>query len=417
VRILYVSQYYPPEMGAPAVRVSQLAQRWVSEGHDVTVLTGFPNHPTGKVAPGYRQKLWRLVYPERREGVRVVRTWLLPLPNRKARERVLNYASFAASAALVSTFIGKHDIVVATSPQLLVGLVGWWHTRIYRTPFVFEVRDLWPESLVASGMGQTGSRFIRVLDRIASFLYRRADLIVTVSPAMRDQLVQERSIPPEKVTVVLPGVETDLFRPLQASRELRREFDLEGRFVAAYIGTLGMAHGLGVLLDAAEALQDRTDVTFLLVGEGAEKDKLVREATRRNLTNVRFLPQQPHERIPEILALADVCLVLLRDSDLFRTVLPTKTFEYMACGKPVIINVDGQARRVVEEGKAGLYVPPGDAGGLMTALEKLRADEALRRSLGSQARTFVEQHYSRQTGARDFLRFFVNLKSRAGSKG
>src|ERR1700730_7765437 len=183
MKILYVSQYFPPEMGAPAARAAELSRHWARDGHEVTVLTGFPNHPTGKVPPEYRNKLRRLVMPESVEGANVVRTWLFPFPNRRAYERMLNYSSFCVSAASTGLFLSRPDVVIATSPQLLVALSGWWLACCKHVPFVFEVRDLWPESLAAVGIGKENSILHRSLSKIAGFLYRQCDRIVVVAPA------------------------------------------------------------------------------------------------------------------------------------------------------------------------------------------------------------------------------------------
>ena len=195
MKILYVSQYFPPEMGAPAARAAELSRHWAAAGHAATVLTGFPNHPTGVVPPEYRGQLRRLVAHERIGGVNVVRTWLLPFPNRNAFKRTLNYSSFCASAAVTGLFLSRPDVVIATSPQLLVALSGWWLARCKRVPFVFEVRDLWPESLAAVGMGNSHSLLHRALAKIAGFLYSHADRVVVVTPAFEDYLVQHWHVP------------------------------------------------------------------------------------------------------------------------------------------------------------------------------------------------------------------------------
>ena len=213
MKILYVSQYFPPEMGAPAARVAELAHYWVEDGHEVTVLTGFPNHPTGVVSAEYRSKFRRLVMREDVGGVNVVRTWLFPFPNRKAYERMLNYSSFCASASTTGMFVSRPDVLIATSPQLLVGLSGWWLARTKRVPFVFEVRDLWPESLAAVGMGNPDSMLNRSLGSVAGFLYKRSEHIVVVTPAFQEYLIQNWRVPPEKISVVENGVESDLFSP------------------------------------------------------------------------------------------------------------------------------------------------------------------------------------------------------------
>jgi len=202
VKIIYITQYFPPEIAAPAVRVSELSKHWVAAGHDVTVLTGFPNHPTGVVSPEYLSKLRRLVFREQKDGVKVIRTWLWPRPNRKALGRMLSFVSFAVSAAISGLFLSRPDIVIATSPQLLVGLTGWWIARAKRVPFIFEVRDLWPESLSAVGMGNDQSILHRILGMIAGFLYRQCDRIVVVTPAFKEHLIENWEVQATKIAVV-----------------------------------------------------------------------------------------------------------------------------------------------------------------------------------------------------------------------
>src|SRR5580704_2710012 len=266
MKILYVSQYSSPEMGAPAARAAELSRHWAAAGHEVTVLTGFPNHPTGVVPPEYRDKFRRLVAREQIDDVNVVRTWLLPFPNRKAHERMLNYSSFCVSAASTGLFLPRPDVVIATSPQLLVGLSGWWLACCRRVPFVFEVRDLWPESLAAVGVGKENSILHRSLSKIAGFLYRQCDRIVVVTAAFEDHLVKHWRVPQEKISVIENGVETQLFAP-ESATELRRELGIEEKFVVSYIGTMGMAHGLETILDAAAQLQQRAPETvFLMIG-------------------------------------------------------------------------------------------------------------------------------------------------------
>ena len=333
--------------------------------------------------PEYRGKLRRLVMRERVDGVSVVRTWLLPFPNRKAYERMLNYSSFCVSAAITGLFVPRPEVVIATSPQLLVGLAGWWLARAKRAPFVFEVRDLWPESLAAVGMGDPNSFLHRVLGRIAGFLYRHCDHVVVVTAAFKDHLIKYWRIPPAKISVVENGVETGLFSPGDSDQELRRELGAEGKFVACYIGTMGMAHGLETMVEAAARLRDSApQVLFLLVGEGAEKEHLISLARSRGLTNLCFIDQQPREKIPAYIRASDVCLVLLRKTELFKTVIPTKMLEFMACARPVILGVDGQARKILDEAQAGLFIEPENSAALVQAILRLDADAALRDSFG-----------------------------------
>lgn len=404
MKILYVSQYFPPEMGAPAARVAELSRHWVSQGHQVTVLTGFPNHPTGIVPPEYRRKMRRLVMRENYQGVNVLRTWLLPFPNRGAFRRMLNYASFCLSSAIAGLFTPRPDIVIATSPQLLVGLSGWWIALCKGAPLVFEVRDLWPESLSAVGLGREGSWLHRGLARVAGFLYRHCQQIVVVTPAFKEHLTERWQVPAGKVSIVPNGVETDLFRPGLPWPSGLQELEGKPNFIVSYIGTMGMAHGLDTIVEAASRLRDsRPEVLFILVGEGAEKQNVMAGARARGLANLRFFDQQPRESIPSYLCASDACLVMLKKTELFKTVIPTKMLECMACARPVILAVDGQAREILEQASAGIFVEPEDAEGLCQAILRLAADAQERQSLGANGRRYILEHFSREPTSRTYL--------------
>ncbi len=410
VKILYVSQYFPPEMGAPAARAAELSRHWARMGHEVTVLTGFPNHPTGIVPEEWRPRLRRLHFTETIDGVRVVRTWLWPLPNRKAHERIRNYASFCLSAAVSGLALSKPDVIIATSPQLLCALAGWWLAFWNRVPFVFEVRDLWPESLAAVGAGSEGSLLHRTLGAIAGFLYRRADRIVVVSPAFKDHLMRYWNVPSPKISVVENGVETDLFRADPAAAEVRKQLNLEGRFLICYIGTMGNAHGLETLVAAAEDLQTALPgAIFLLIGEGAEKQRIVDLASMRGLTNIQFLGQQTREQIPAYISAADLCLVMLKKTELFKTVIPTKLLEYMACERTVLVAVDGQARKIVEEAGAGVFVEPENSRALVKAIFDLAEDPERRRQMGSSGRQYIIDKFSREKTSQHYIAVLEGL--------
>jgi colanic acid biosynthesis glycosyl transferase WcaI len=417
VKILYISQYFPPEMGAPAARAAELAHHWSEGDHRVTVLTGFPNHPTGVVPEEWRSRLRRLTYRERLGQIDVVRTWLWPLPNRKAHERMRNYASFCVSAALRGLALDRPDVIIATSPQLLVGLSGWWLAFTREIPFVFEVRDLWPESLTAVGVGGEDSLLHRTLGTIAGFLYEHADRIVVVSPVFREHLTKHWRVPAEKIAVVENGVETDLFAPLpsSATEQWRSELGAEGKFLVCYVGTMGMAHGLETLLDAAERFQKNripsvsSDVQFLLVGEGAEKARIKELAESRGLNNVRFLDQQPREKIPAILSASDACLVLLKKTDVFKTVIPTKMLEFMACARPVIVGVEGQARQIVEEAGSGIAIEPENPEALAQAIAQLAADREQASEFGRKGRAYILKNFARAQMAEKYIRVLSEL--------
>jgi glycosyltransferase involved in cell wall biosynthesis len=391
-------------MGAPAARVSELAQRWAQSGHDVTVLTGFPNHPNGIIRPEYRKSFRRMMFRERVRDVNLVRSWLLPLPNRRPIERILNYSSFLASAAITGSFLGAPDVVIASSPQLLVGLAGWWISRLKHVPFIFEVRDLWPESLVAVGVSNAKSLLHRSLGRIAEFLYRKADHIVVVTPAFREFLISRWQIPAEKISVVPNGVETKIFTPRFADHDLRKGLGGDGKFIASFIGTMGLAHGLNTLIAAAERFQKtEPDILFMLVGEGADRERITALAQAKGLANIRFVPQQLREKVPDYIAASDACLVLLKKSEVFETVIPTKMLEFMSCARPVILGVGGQAREMIECSRAGVCIEPENVDQLCDAILKLRKEDWLRETLGRNGREYIIRNLSRERTADEYL--------------
>jgi len=386
-------------------------------GHDVTVLTGFPNHPTGVVPSEWRSRFRHLHYSEKVDGVRVERTWLWPLPNRKAHERIRNYASFCVSAALSGLALPRPDVIIATSPQLLCALSGWWLARWKHVPFIFEVRDLWPESLDAVGAGGEGTLLHSGLGAIADFLYRRAERIVVVTPAFKEHLIAHRNVPARKISVVENGVETGVFRlDSAAADEVRKRFGLDGRFVICYIGTIGMAHGLESLIGAAGELQTTLPgATFLVIGEGAEKQNILDLAQSRRLANIRFLDQQPRERIPAFVSAADLCVVLLKRSDLFKTVIPTKLLEYMSCARPVIVAVEGQSRQLVEDARAGIFAEPEDSHALANAICDLAQEPARRSQMGINGRQYIVENLSREQTARNYISVLEELLGRESS--
>ena len=317
-----------------------------------------------------------------------------------------NYASFCISAALRGLFLPRPDVVIASSPQLLVGLSGWWIAFARQIPLVFEVRDLWPESLVAVGAGNEDSLLHRTLGAIARFLYQSSNHIVVVTPAFKTHLAERWRVPLEKISVVENGVEADLFSPAPAAAndELRRQLGADGKFLVCYIGTMGMAHGLETLLASATEFQrQNSKVQFLLVGEGAEKERIKADALARGLHNVTFLDQQPRERIPAFISASDACLVLLKKTDVFKTVIPTKMLEFMSCARPVILGVDGQARQIVEDAGAGIVIEPENAAALTAAIGLLSADRSLGTQLGQKGREYILQNFSRSRTALKYV--------------
>lgn len=401
MRILYVSQYFPPEMGAPAARVYELSRSWVGMGHEVTVLTGFPHHPTGVVPPEYRGEFTR---KERVDGIDVLRVPIYASANAGVLKRSFSYFSYALSSMSIGAALtNRPDVLIATSPQMLTALSGAWLSTLKRVPYVFEIRDLWPQSIVAVGAMKQESAAIRILEVLERYLYRRADHLVTVTDSFVGELT-EKGVPAGKIDVVKNGVDLQLFRPRPRDLELRRELGVpEDAFVSLYVGTHGMAHGLGTILEAARLLRDDPRHRFVLVGEGADKRALKERADALGLKSILFVDQQKRERIPRFLAAADVALVLLKDKPLFKTVLPSKIFEIMGAGRAIVLGVQGEARAVVEDAGAGVAIAPESATQLAATLRGLIGQRSRLSDMGLAGRTFVEMNYSRSALAQKYL--------------
>jgi hypothetical protein len=383
MHILFLTDNFPPEVNAPASRTHEHCRQWVAAGEQVTVITCAPNFPKGKVFEGYRNRLWQ---QEWIDGIRVIRVWSYITANEGFARRVLDYMSFMLSAFIASLFLRRVDLVVGTSPQFFTAVAAWASGAVKRVPYVFELRDLWPESIKAVG-AMRDSAVVRWLEKLELFLYRRAALIVSVTQAFRYTLGR-RGIDTAKIEVVTNGVDISRFSPRPKDAELLRMHGLEGRFVAGYIGTHGMAHALETLLEAAALLQQRpdaADVRILLLGDGARKAELQRQARERQLENMLFLDTVPKEQVARYWSLLDASIIHLRKTQLFTTVIPSKLFECMGMGLPVLHGVQGESAGILEKEGAGLVFEPENAAALADAILRLRDDEALRKRLSAQA--------------------------------
>ena len=398
MHILFLTHYFPPEVNAPASRTHENAKRWVRAGHKVTVITCAPNHPNGVVYPGYANR-WRQW--DEQDGVRVLRvkTWLSA--NKGVANRSFNYFSYLLSTAAFCRLVKGVDLVVSTSPQFFCGLSGYFVSRRLGCPWVVEIRDLWPESIHAVGAVR-GRGLIGLLERIEFFLYRKPSHIVALTPAFKRHIAA-RGIPPEKIDVVTNGADLEQFRPLPKMNPFRERNDLNGKFVAAYVGTHGMAHALETVLEAAKRLEAQPQIRFLLVGDGAERENLLKRKEELGLKNVLMLPQQRKEQVPEILAASDACLVLLRRTELFKTVIPSKIFEAMAMERPIILGVDGQAREIVEQSGGGVFVEPENADQLAETVLRMSREPGWSEAMGKTGGEFVRRHYSRDELASRYL--------------
>ncbi len=389
--ILFITPYYPPEISAPAVRISETAIRLVKRGHQVTVLTNFPNFPSGVVPLEYRG---HAILQEIRDGVRVVRIWSYVSPNKGFLRRILAQLSFGCLAALFGwKAVGRPEVIIVESPPLFDAIAGHMLAYLKQCPFIFLVSDLWPEAAIQMGMLR-GRMLIRLSEWLEWSTYQRASVVWVVTEGVRDLLIR-RGLSPERIFLLTNGVDTTLFRPLPQV-QARTELGWDERFTVLYAGTHGLAHGLTTILEAAEQLQEHTDIHFIFAGDGATKADLIAQAQRRNLKNVTFLDAQPHDRLPLLLAASDVCLVPLRNVRLFETTLPVKMFEVMACARPMVLGANGKARQLAEqEAGAAIYVEPENAPALVSAILYLREYPEQAELLGQRGRSFVEERFDR----------------------
>ena len=397
MKILFLSHYFPPEVNAPATRTFEHCREWARLGHEVTVVTCAPNHPRGKLYPGYKN---RLIQRETLDGIQVIRLWTYLTANEGFLKRTLNYVSYMAAVTLAVPWLPKADVVVSTSPQFFNGLAGYTVSRLKRRPWVLEIRDLWPESILAVGAIRNRT-LIRLLEWLEAFAYRKADRIVPVTDAFERYMV-ERGVDAHKIQVIKNGVDLRFFSPHADGESLAASLGLTGKFVAAYIGTHGMAHHLETILEAAASI-DHPDIVFLLVGDGAERRRLLEQRDRLGLRNVLMLEQLPKATMPALLSLTDVSLVLLKDMELFRTVIPSKIFESMAMEVPIILGVAGEARAIVEDAGAGLCITPESADELAAAVRRLHEDPELAQRLGRQGRRYVEERFDRDRLAQRYV--------------
>lgn len=401
MHILFLTHYFPPEVNAPASRTFENAKRWVAAGHKVTVLTCAPNHPRGILYPGYKNRLFQW---DTLEGVRILRVFTFLSPNAGFLKRILNYFSYMLSATLLCPLVSEIDVVVSTSPQFFCGMAGLWVSLLKRKPWVLEIRDLWPESITAVGQ-VINPILLRFLEGLETFLYKSADHIISVTHSFK-QHIGKRGIPGERISVLTNGVDLEHFQPVSKKDLIRSgngHAELAGKFVVSYIGTHGMAHGLETVLLTAEILRPYDNILFLLIGDGAERETLLRKRNEAGLENVLMLPQQPKEKMPEFLALSDACMVLLKKRDIFKTVIPSKIFESMGMERPVILGVAGESKGIIEEADCGICIEPENHQQLADAVLKLFNDPELAAGMGRNGRRCVTAAYNRETLAGSYM--------------
>jgi len=409
VHVLFVSQYFTPEIGATQTRIHEFARAFAARGHRVTVLTEFPNHPHGRIPESYHGKVFT---HEDMDGFVVERVWVKASQVKNFRTRLLFYLSFLALATGRGlTLRGPVDVVFATSPPLPVGLAGWLVAVRHRARFILDVRDLWPGA--AEALGELRSPpLLRMASWLEAFLYARADRISAVTNSfVRD--IARRVRHAEKVLHLPNGASTDVFDPARADLAIRRAVAPTGGFVVTFAGLLGIAQGLSTVLDAADLLRDRRDVRILLIGDGPAKARLRHVAEERGLDNVGFLDAMPAASVTSYLVASDALLVPLGAEPIFRLFVPSKLFDFLACARPVILMVDGEAREILEAASGGVFAPPGDATALAQAIRALAALSASERdAMGARGRAYVLANYTRAEQSRRLIALAESMTSR-----
>lgn len=391
-----LTHYFPPEIGAPQSRLYELAVRLIQAGTRVTVVTGFPNYPTGRVADGYGG---RFFMEEDLEGIHVLRTWVFATPNRGFALRLLNHFSFMLSSLAALPRLGAVDVVFVESPPLFLGVAGILYHLLTRAPYVFNVSDIWPQSAVELGAVRNRAA-IFAAEKLESLCYRSARYVTVVTRGILENLAA-RGVPRSRLFLLTNGVDTSFYRPLPPDPVVRATLGEADEFVVLYAGTHGLAQGLDVILDAASLVEAR-EVRFVLIGEGAEKQRLLDRARSEHLKNVRFISNQPRSRMPQILSAADAAVIPLRPLELFRGALPSKMFEAMAAEKPIVLAVWGEAAELVNAAGCGITVDPGDAAAIASAVSRLAGDRRLARRMGAAGRRYVGAHYDRERLAARF---------------
>lgn len=405
MNILFLTDNFPPEGNAPATRTYEHAVRWVRAGHKVTVITCAPNFPEGKVFYGYKNSWYQ---KSKLDGINVIRVKTFITANEGFVKRILDYMSFMVMAFIAGLFQKKSDVIIATSPQFFCACAGWILSAFKRKPFVFELRDIWPASITAVG-AMKDSFAIRMLEKLELFLYRKADSIISVTHSFKEELV-ERGVDGDKIDIVLNGVDLTKYEPVEKKdTELAKQYNLKNKFVAGYIGTHGMAHGLENIVSVAEKLKNYDDIRIVFAGGGAARQKVVDLVKEKELNNVVLIDRQPKEMMPRLWSLCDISLVPLKNSDLFKTVIPSKIFECMGMGIPTLMSVpEGEATAIIQETTSGLTVESENIEQIAEGILKLKNDSELYNEL-RQNNVAVAKQFSRDLMAEKMLKILKKL--------
>jgi colanic acid biosynthesis glycosyl transferase WcaI len=388
MRFLVLSQYYPPEVGATQVRLSSMCRELVRAGHQVDVVTGMPHHPVGKIFPGYRRRFY---CREFQGGVRVRRTWLYAA-NGSGWRRILSYFSFMLTSLFSIARARKPDYVFVDSPPLFLGLTGWLASLYWKCPFIFNVADLWPDSVLDLGVMKEGG-LVKAAFGLEAWIYKRARFVNAVTRGIYDALLNQKNVPAAKVLFLPNGVDTGIIQPLPADEALKKQLGLTGKRIAIYAGNHGYAAGAEQILYAAKLLESHRDMHFLFVGDGPYKPRLQRITAELQLQSATFIDSVPLERMSSYLSIADIALVTLRKAGVTRGARPAKTFVMMAAAKPIILAAEGEAEELIASSSAGLIVPPDEPQQFASAILAMHENRGAARQMGLRGLAYVREKF------------------------
>lgn len=405
MRILFLTQYCPPEVGAPQNRIFEFAKKLKEFGHEVTILTALPNYPRGEIFDEYKG---RGVVIEEIEGIKIVRTSIYATKSKSFTKRLRNYLSFTFSSVLKGAkHIDKQDVIITESPPLFLGFSGFVLAKLKKAKFIFNISDLWPESAIKLGVLHN-KLFIKMSVWLEEFCYRHAAAVTCQTQGIVDDIVN-RGFDKNKIHLLTNGVDTNLFKKENRDEDFRREIGIENKFALCYAGIHGIAQGLQVIINAAEIVKDEENIQFIFVGDGPEKQDLIKMAQERGLNNVTFLPLQPKKNMPKIVASMDAAIIPLRKLELFKGALPSKMFETLASEIPIILPVQGEAAKLINSANAGIVVEPENSKEIAEAVLKLYNDIELRKNLGENGRAYVMENYARENITRKLEKILMNL--------
>lgn len=406
MKILFLTQYCPPEVGAPQNRIFEFAKQLKKFGHEITILTAMPNYPRGEIFEEYRGKK---IVKETIDGIDIVRTGIYATKSKDFVKRLRNYLSFTWSSVFSGAkHIEKQDVIITESPPLFLGWSGYVLSKMKKAKFVFNVSDLWPESAVKLDVLHNKA-MIKASTWLEEFCYRKAAAVTGQTKGIVDNIVS-RGFDKNKVHIITNGVDTEFFKKENRSEEFRESIGIKNKFAVVYAGIHGIAQGLEVLVDAAEIIKEEKEIQIVFIGEGPEKPMLMNKVKEKKLENVTFLPMQDKKDMPKIIASMDATVVPLKKLDIFKGALPSKMFENLASEIPIVLAVEGEAENLINDAQAGIVVEPENSKEIAKAILKLHKNKELRESLGKNGRSYVMNNFSREAIARKLENILLDLK-------